>query len=286
MVDTGRRTGGDPALVPDGLRRPVLRGTGAITQLQFARRGEITEEMEFAALREGMPAELVRSEVARGRAIIPANINHPELEPMVIGRAFHVKINANIGNSAVRSSIEDEVEKLRWATLWGADTVMDLSTGADIHETREWIVRNSAVPIGTVPIYQALEKVGGVAEDLTWEIYRDTLIEQAEQGVDYFTVHAGVLLRYVPLTANRRHRHREPRRRDHGQVVPRAPPGKLPLHPLPRDLRDHGGLRRLVLAGRRAPARQHRRRERRGAVRRAQDPGRAHRRSRGSTACR
>jgi len=203
VVDTGRRTGGDPALVPDGLRRPVLRGTGAITQLQSARRGEITEEMEFAALREGMPAELVRSEVARGRAIIPANINHPELEPMLIGRVFHVKINANIGNSAVRSSIEDEVEKLRWATLWGADTVMDLSTGADIHETREWIVRNSAVPIGTVPIYQALEKVGGVAEDLTWEIYRDTLIEQAEQGVDYFTVHAGVLLRYVPLTANR-----------------------------------------------------------------------------------
>ncbi|HEX3274353.1 MAG TPA: phosphomethylpyrimidine synthase ThiC, partial [Gemmatimonadales bacterium] len=140
---------------------------------------------------------------ARGRAIIPANLNHPELEPMVIGRAFHVKINANIGNSAVRSSIDDEVEKLRWATLWGADTVMDLSTGADIHETREWIVRNSAVPIGTVPIYQALEKVGGVAEDLTWEIYRDTLIEQAEQGVDYFTVHAGVLLRYVPLTARR-----------------------------------------------------------------------------------
>jgi phosphomethylpyrimidine synthase len=203
VEDTGRRTGGDPALVPEGLRRPVLRGTGGITQLQFARRGEVTEEMEFVALREGMPAELVRSEVARGRAIIPANINHPELEPMIIGRAFQVKINANIGNSAVRSSIDDEVEKLRWATLWGADTVMDLSTGADIHETREWIVRNSAVPIGTVPIYQALEKAGGVAEDLTWEVYRDTLVEQAEQGVDYFTVHAGVLLRYVPLTANR-----------------------------------------------------------------------------------
>ena len=159
--------------------------------------------MEFIALREGMPAEFVRSEVARGRAIIPANINHPELEPMIIGRNFQVKINANIGNSAVTSSIEEEVEKLRWATLWGADTVMDLSTGKNIHETREWIIRNSAVPIGTVPIYQALEKVGGVAEDLTWEIYRDTLIEQAEQGVDYFTVHAGVLLRYIPLTANR-----------------------------------------------------------------------------------
>jgi phosphomethylpyrimidine synthase len=151
----------------------------------------------------GTDPEIVRSAGARGRAIIPANINHPELEPMALGRRFHVKINANIGNSAVTSSIEEEVEKLRWATLWGADTVMDLSTGKQIHETREWIIRNSAVPIGTVPIYQALEKVGGVAEDLTWEIYRDTLIEQAEQGVDYFTVHAGVLLRYVPLTANR-----------------------------------------------------------------------------------
>src|SRR5690606_22019912 len=155
------------------------------------------------AIREGMPAELVRDEVARGRAIIPANVNHPELEPMIIGRKFKVKINANIGNSAVGSSIEDEVEKLRWATLWGADTVMDLSTGKHIHETREWIIRNSPVPIGTVPIYQALEKVGGVPEELTWEIYRDTIIEQCEQGVDYFTVHAGVLLRFIPLTANR-----------------------------------------------------------------------------------
>jgi phosphomethylpyrimidine synthase len=174
-----------------------------VTQMHYARRGEITPEMEFIALREGFDAELVRGEVARGRAIIPANVNHPELEPMIIGRAFKVKINANIGNSAVTSSIQEEVDKLRWATLWGADTVMDLSTGPDIHETREWILRNSPVPIGTVPIYQALEKVGGVPEDLTWEIYRDTLIEQAEQGVDYFTVHAGVLLRYIPLTANR-----------------------------------------------------------------------------------
>ncbi|MEP7228209.1 MAG: phosphomethylpyrimidine synthase ThiC, partial [Gemmatimonadales bacterium] len=188
----------DGVLVPESLRRSVIKGRGPITQLHYARRGEITPEMEFIGLREGMPAEFVRSEVARGRAIIPANINHPELEPMVIGRGFHVKINANIGNSAVTSSIEEEVEKLRWATLWGADTVMDLSTGKNIHETREWIIRNSAVPIGTVPIYQALEKTGGVAEDLTWEIYRDTLIEQAEQGVDYFTVHAGVLLRYIP----------------------------------------------------------------------------------------
>ena len=190
-------------LIPATLERPAYRGRGPVTQLHFARRGEVTPEMEFLALREGMEAEFVRSEVARGRAIIPANINHPELEPMIIGRGFHVKINANIGNSAVTSSIEEEVEKLRWASLWGADTVMDLSTGKNIHATRQWIIRNSAVPIGTVPIYQALEKVGGVAEDLTWEVYRDTLIEQAEQGVDYFTVHAGVLLPYIPLTADR-----------------------------------------------------------------------------------
>jgi phosphomethylpyrimidine synthase len=189
--------------LPDGLARRTLRGTGNITQMHYARRGEITPEMEFVALREDMPAEFVRSEIARGRAILPANINHPELEPMIIGRGFKVKINANIGNSAVSSSIDEEVDKLRWATLWGADTVMDLSTGQHIHETREWIIRNSAVPIGTVPIYQALEKVGGVPEELTWELYRDTLIEQAEQGVDYFTVHAGVLLRYIPMTANR-----------------------------------------------------------------------------------
>jgi phosphomethylpyrimidine synthase len=181
----------------------ALRGAGPVTQLHYARQGIVTPEMQFVALREGFDAEFVRSEVARGRAIIPANINHPELEPMAIGRNFLVKINANIGNSAIRSSIEEEVEKLRWATLWGADTVMDLSTGRQIHETREWILRNSPVPIGTVPIYQALEKVGGRPEDLTWEVYRDTLIEQAEQGVDYFTVHAGVLLRYIPMTARR-----------------------------------------------------------------------------------
>jgi phosphomethylpyrimidine synthase len=195
--------GSNPAELPPGLVRSALRGKECVTQLRYARRGEVTPEMEFVALREGLPAELVRSEIARGRAILPANINHPEIEPMIIGRAFAVKINANIGNSAVSSSIDEEVEKLRWATLWGADTVMDLSTGKHIHETREWIIRNSAVPIGTVPIYQALEKVGGVPEELTWELYRDTLIEQAEQGVDYFTVHAGVLLRYIPMTANR-----------------------------------------------------------------------------------
>ena len=239
-----------------GGRKPLRAKSGAVTQLAYARRGIITPEMEFIAIRENhriasqkeelrikkgngsdselhnssflpytsdrnslghqhlgqsfgaaipqeITAEFVRSEVARGRAIIPANINHPESEPMIIGRNFLVKINANIGNSAVASSIEEEVEKMRWATKWGADTVMDLSTGRNIHATREWIIRNSPVPIGTVPIYQALEKVSGRAEELTWKIYRDTLIEQAEQGVDYFTVHAGVLLRYIPLTARR-----------------------------------------------------------------------------------
>ncbi len=193
----------DPLALPPGLRRTTRRGNGPVTQLHYARRGEVTPEMEFIALREGLDPRFVRDEVARGRAIIPANINHPELEPMIIGRGFKVKINANIGNSVVTSSIDEEVEKLRWATLWGADTVMDLSTGKNIHATREWIIRNSPVPIGTVPIYQALEKVGGVPEELTWEVYRDTIVEQCEQGVDYFTVHAGVLLRYVPLTADR-----------------------------------------------------------------------------------
>ena len=217
----------DPTLSMPNPRK-VLRGSGDVTQLQLARKGVVTPEMEYVAIRENngrdrsasigqhpgfshgaaipevITPEFVRSEVARGRAIIPANINHPECEPMIIGRNFLVKINANIGNSAVTSTIEEEVEKMTWATLWGADTVMDLSTGKNIHETREWILRNSPVPIGTVPIYQALEKVNGKAEDLTWEIYRDTLIEQAEQGVDYFTVHAGVLLRYVPMTAQRR----------------------------------------------------------------------------------
>jgi phosphomethylpyrimidine synthase len=171
--------------------------------MHYARRGELTPEMEFAAVREGVEPEVVRDEVARGRAILPSNVNHPESEPMVIGRNFLVKVNANIGNSAVTSSVAEEVEKMRWATRWGADTVMDLSTGSDIHTTREWILRNSPVPIGTVPIYQALEKVDGRAEDLSWEVYRDTIVEQAEQGVDYFTVHAGVRLRFVPLTAKR-----------------------------------------------------------------------------------
>jgi phosphomethylpyrimidine synthase len=191
------------ALASRTSRRLRANDGRAVTQLHYARQGIVTPEMAFVAAREDMDPDFVRSEVARGRAIIPANVNHPELEPMIIGRRFLVKINANIGNSVVSSSIEEEVDKLRWATLWGADTVMDLSTGRDIHETREWILRNGPVPIGTVPIYQALEKVGGRPEELTWEIYRDTLIEQAEQGVDYFTVHAGVLLRYVPLTARR-----------------------------------------------------------------------------------
>jgi len=218
---------------PDASRRPILRAKPGcnVSQMHYARKGIVTPEMEYVAIRENLgrqkafesngngrthagysfgaaipkyvTPEFVRDEVARGRAIIPSNINHPESEPMVIGRNFLVKINANIGNSAVASSIEEEVEKMIWATRWGGDTVMDLSTGADIHETREWILRNSPVPIGTVPIYQALEKVDGKAEELTWEIFRDTLIEQAEQGVSYFTIHAGVLLRYVPLTAKR-----------------------------------------------------------------------------------
>jgi phosphomethylpyrimidine synthase len=188
-----------------GERRAPLRAADGrcVTQLHYARWGEITDEMAFVAAREGCSPEHVRDEIARGRAILPANVNHPESEPMVIGRNFLVKVNANIGNSAVTSSIGEEVEKLRWATQWGADTVMDLSTGPDIHTTREWIIRNAPVPIGTVPIYQALEKVDGVATDLTWEAFRDTVIEQAEQGVDYMTIHAGVLLRYVPMTAER-----------------------------------------------------------------------------------
>ncbi|EBP7946538.1 phosphomethylpyrimidine synthase ThiC [Salmonella enterica] len=214
-----------------GLLTPKRAKAGKrVTQLHYARQGIVTPEMEFIAIRENMGRERIRSEVLRqqhpgmnfgarlpenitpefvrdevaaGRAIIPANINHPESEPMIIGRNFLVKVNANIGNSAVTSSIEEEVEKLVWSTRWGADTVMDLSTGRYIHETREWILRNSPVPIGTVPIYQALEKVNGIAEDLTWEAFRDTLLEQAEQGVDYFTIHAGVLLRYVPMTAKR-----------------------------------------------------------------------------------
>jgi len=238
VIDDKSSTG----LFPGLRRRPLRAKKGhCVTQMHYARRGIITPEMEYVAIRENLgrkmaadrkeqsaaqsdrsslfhrhkgesfgasipeyiTPEFVRDEVARGRAIIPANINHPESEPMIIGRNFLVKINANIGNSAVASSIEEEVEKMRWATLWGADTVMDLSTGKNIHETREWILRNSPVPIGTVPIYQALEKVGGKAEELTWEIYRDTLIEQAEQGVDYFTIHAGVRLAYIPLTARR-----------------------------------------------------------------------------------
>ncbi len=196
---TGARRWGGGA-PPTPLR---ARSGATVTQLHYARRGEITPEMEFVAIREGVEAEVVRSEIVRGRAILPANVNHPETEPMVIGRQFLVKVNANIGNSSVTSSINEEVEKLTWATRWGADTVMDLSTGRDIHTTREWVIRNSPVPVGTVPIYQALEKVDGRAEELTWELYRDTLVEQAEQGVDYVTVHAGVLAGYVDLAASR-----------------------------------------------------------------------------------
>ncbi|AHC41393.1 phosphomethylpyrimidine synthase ThiC [Bacillus velezensis M27] len=202
--DNGYKKEGSTAEYPGLQRKPLRAKPGKnVTQLHYARKGIITPEMEFIAIREHVSPEFVRDEVASGRAIIPSNVNHPESEPMIIGRNFHVKINANIGNSAVTSSIEEEVEKMTWAIRWGADTMMDLSTGKDIHTTREWIIRNCPVPVGTVPIYQALEKVNGIAEDLTWDIYRDTLIEQAEQGVDYFTIHAGVLLRYVPLTAKR-----------------------------------------------------------------------------------
>ncbi|MEC1648248.1 phosphomethylpyrimidine synthase ThiC [Bacillus halotolerans] len=202
--DNGYKKANPNVSYPGLKRKPLRAKTGQnVTQMHYAKKGIITPEMEFIAIREHVSPEFVRDEVASGRAIIPANINHPESEPMIIGRNFHVKINANIGNSAVTSSIEEEVEKMTWAIRWGSDTMMDLSTGKDIHTTREWIIRNCPVPVGTVPIYQALEKVNGVAEDLTWEIYRDTLIEQAEQGVDYFTIHAGVLLRYVPLTAKR-----------------------------------------------------------------------------------
>ncbi len=236
----GRQRAADPALAHlrfEHIRTPRRAKSGQnVSQMHYARQGIITPEMEYVAIRENMKLEearaqtdidsallsqqhvgqsfgasvpevitpeFVRDEIARGRAIIPANINHPELEPMIIGRNFLVKINGNLGNSAVTSDIEQEVDKMVWGIRWGSDTIMDLSTGKNIHETREWIVRNSPVPIGTVPIYQALEKVNGKAEDLTWEIFRDTLIEQAEQGVDYFTIHAGVLLRHVPLTAKR-----------------------------------------------------------------------------------
>lgn len=198
------RNAAEDAKIPAGLRPGrILRGKDSVTQMRYARRGEITREMEFVACRENVDPEFVCSEVARGRAIIPANVNHPESEPMIIGRNFLVKVNANLGNSAVDSSIEKEVEKLRWATRWGADTVMDLSTGDDIHATREWILRNSPVPVGTVPIYQALEKVGGKPEELNFDMFMETLAEQAQQGVDYFTIHCGVLLRYIPLTAQR-----------------------------------------------------------------------------------
>src|SRR3954465_5792009 len=209
VYDTSGPQGVDPHHGLLKLRQPWIEArlrdgdSGNRTQMHYARRGIVTPEMKFVAIRENVAPEFVRDEIARGRAILPANIKHPESEPMIIGRNFLVKINANIGNSAVTSTIGEEVDKLRWAVKWGADTVMDLSTGKQIHETREWIIRNSPVPSGTVPIYQCLEKAGGDPEKLTIEMFLETLIEQAEQGVDYFTIHAGVLLRYIPLTANR-----------------------------------------------------------------------------------
>ncbi len=303
-VDNGNAAGKHLARNFPNTPRPWRALDGRpVTQLEFARAGIITKEMIYIAERENLgrkqqldraeaaladgeqfggelPAfvtpEFVRSEVARGRAIIPANINHAELEPMIIGRNFLTKINANIGNSAVTSSVEEEVEKMVWAIRWGADTVMDLSTGRNIHNTREWIIRNSPVPIGTVPIYQALEKVDGDPVKLDWEVYKDTLIEQCEQGVDYFTIHAGVRLGYIHLTANRV-----------TGIVSRGgsimakwclsrPQGELPLRALRRDLRHHAPLRRELLARRRLAPGLHRRRQRPRAVRRARDAGRAH----------
>ena len=267
------------------IRKPLRAKPGMnVTQIHYARQGIVTPEMEFIAIRENQSREVarelasrnghgggvtqhpgqswgasipsvitpefVRDEVARGRAIIPANINHPESEPMIIGRNFLVKINSNIGNSAVASSIEEEVEKMIWSIRWGADTVMDLSTGKNIHETREWIIRNSPVPIGTVPIYQALEKVGGKAEDLTWELFRDTLIEQAEQGVDYFTIHAGVRLAYVPMTAKRMTGIVSRGGAIHAKWCLAHHEENFTYTPLRRNLRDHEGLRRVVQFGR------------------------------------
>ena len=286
----GSRRQGRPAeaarAVGRALARQAARQGACVTQLHYARKGEITPEMEFIALREGLPADFVRDEVARGRAIIPANINHLELEPMIIGRNFLVKINANIGNSAVSSSIEEEVEKLRWATLWGADTVMDLSTGKNIHETREWIVRNSA----GADRHRA--DLPGAREGRRPSRGSDLggLPRHADRAV-----RAGRRLLHRPrrraaaLHADDRaprDRHRLARRLDHGEVVPRASPGELHLHALPRDLRDHARLRRLVLARRRPASGLDRRRQRRGAVRRAEDAGRAERRSPGSTTSR
>ena len=280
---------------------PVLGGKPGqlVTQFEFARAGIITEEMIYVAHREnlgrtqalaecrgdGSPTakvsapkfppfitpEFVRGEIARGRAIIPANINHPELEPVIIGRNFLVKINANIGNSAVTSGAAEEVEKLVWAIRWGADTVMDLSTGRNIHNIRGWIMRNAPVPIGTVPIYQALEKVDGDPDKLDWEVFKDTLIEQAEQGVDYFTIHAGVRLAIRAADREARDRDRVARRFDHGALVPVASQGKLPVRAVRRDLRHHAQIRRVVLARRRVAARLERRCQRRRAVRRTGD---------------
>ncbi len=266
----------------DGLYRPPREYRARPRQAEEAEARLADGESFGASLPAFVTPEFVRSEVARGRAIIPANINHPESEPMIIGRNFLTKINANIGNSAVTSSVEEEVEKMVWAIRWGADTVMDLSTGKNIHLTREWIIRNAPVPIGTVPIYQALEKVHGDPVKLDFEVYKDTLIEQAEQGVDYFTIHAGVQARLHPSHRAARHRHRVARRLDHGQMVPGASQRELPLRAVRRDLRDHAALRRVVLARRWTSSRVDCRRQRPRAIRRARDARRADARRLGS----
>ncbi len=282
--DNGLRRGEASAVsLFDRGRRQVLRAKGgaSVTQLAYARRGIITQEMEYVAIRENLgrerlrregavdgesfgaaipeyvTPEFVRDEIARGRAIIPNNINHPETEPMIIGRNFLVKVNANIGNSIVTSSVAEEVEKMVWATRWGADTVMDLSTGRNIHTIREWIIRNSPVPIGTVPIYQALEKVGGKAEELTWELFRDTLDRAGRARRRLLHDPRRRQARLHPADRLTGHRHRLARRLDHGEMVPGASPGEFPLHAFPRDQRDHAGLRRQLLLGRRpaGPAR-------------------------------
>ncbi len=266
-------------------RRKAENSDGNFSQMHYARKGLVTEEMLYVAEREKLAPELVRDEVARGRMIIPANIHHPELEPMCIGVASLCKINANIGNSAVTSNIDEELKKLHTSVHYGADTVMDLSTGGDIPQIREAILRHSPVPIGTVPIYEGISRVKQI-EDLTAEIMLEVIEEQAQQGVDYMTIHAGVLIQYLPLVVAAHHRHRQPRRRDSGTVDGASPQAELPLRPLRRHLQDLQEVRRVVLARRRPASGLRGRCQRRSPVRRTEDPGRTRPRSPGSTMCR